>query len=182
MGRGIDYGMGLTNIDVETGIRYGVIPVVDIGQAWYDSSEPDYGEPTCPECGNPATELSDGWPEEYFGDGDFENEGDDYVCLDCRRSFYADGAFELMIPLSWSVYDGEYTAVQGGDDTDVFIIKSPYYTRAEFCSPCAPGACYLRNFYSDGEKAYCFGHDWFEDGIAPYPVYRVEDDSEVFPA
>jgi len=21
---------------------------------------------------------------------------------------------------------------------------------------------------------YCFGHDWFEDGKAPYPVYSVE--------
>ena len=25
----------------------------------------------------------------------------------------------------------------------------------------------------DGERAYCFGHDWFEDKAAPYPVYSV---------
>jgi hypothetical protein len=23
-------------------------------------------------------------------------------------------------------------------------------------------------------KAYCLGHDWFDDGRAPYPVYSVE--------
>ena len=26
---------------------------------------------------------------------------------------------------------------------------------------------------------HCLGHDWFDSGRAPYPVYRVSDDSEV---
>ncbi len=76
---------------------------------------------------------------------------------------------------------GEYKATQSGDDSDIFILKSPYYTRAQFCSPCAPGACYLTNPCEDGERAYCFGHDWFDDGKAPYPVFLVADDSEVLP-
>ncbi len=52
MAKGIDYGNGLTNIDHSNGIRYGVIPANEVLQAWCDSSEPDYGEPHCPKCGN----------------------------------------------------------------------------------------------------------------------------------
>ena len=44
MGAGIDYGHGLTNTDHETGIRYGVISIHSVLQAWADSSEPDYGD------------------------------------------------------------------------------------------------------------------------------------------
>lgn len=71
-------------------------------------------------------------------------------------------------------------ALQGGDSTDIFIIDSPYYTLARLCSPCAPNACYLLNPDRElGLKAYCFGHDWFEGGKAPYPVFRVDNDEEV---
>ena len=38
-----DYGMGLTNIDHETGIRYGVIAAVRM-DFWFEESEPDYGD------------------------------------------------------------------------------------------------------------------------------------------
>lgn len=74
-------------------------------------------------------------------------------------------------------YDREgYNAFQSADDTDIFIERSPYFTYAQFCSPCAPGACYLRNHLEEmheDNRAYCFGHDWFEDGKAPYPVFSV---------
>ena len=40
--KGIDYGLGKTNIDPKTNIRYGVICQNDVGQAWYDSCEPVY--------------------------------------------------------------------------------------------------------------------------------------------
>ncbi len=65
-------------------------------------------------------------------------------------------------------------ATCGGDFTDIFVLGSPYFTRAAFCSPCAPGACYLTDPCDDGERAYCLGHEWFEDGEAPYPVYDVK--------
>ena len=32
---------------------------------------------------------------------------------------------------------------------------------------------------ADGVKTYCLGHNWFEGGIAPYPVYRVSDNVQV---
>jgi hypothetical protein len=142
--KGIDYGSGTTNVDNETGIRFGVIPQNEVLQAWADSSEAYY---PCENC-------------------DLNNEDKDaFGCDGCE-------------PSSWFVDDKEYTA-ECSDCVDIFVSKSPYYTRAQFCSPCAPGACYLLNPCEEGEKAYCFGHDWFEDSKAPYPVYRVADDSLV---
>ena len=61
MRAGIDYGRGRTNVDVETGIRYGVIPANAMGQPWYDEAEAHYGEPTCPECGGVVVE----WQEKH---------------------------------------------------------------------------------------------------------------------
>ena len=81
-------------------------------------------------------------------------------------------------PLGFSLDDGEYKA-SAGESGDIFITLSPYYTLCKFCSPCAPGAGYLMNPDNDGIKAYCFGHDWFEGGKAPYIVYKVEDNSIV---
>ena len=120
--QGIDYGRGQTNIDHKTGIRYGVISIHEVTQAWCDSSEPFY-----------------------------------------------------------LVHSNEYIAEQGNDDHDIFIIKSPYYTLCQFCSPCAPGAGYLMNHTPDGIKAYCFGHDWFDGERAPYPVYSVKTGKLVEP-
>ena len=80
--------------------------------------------------------------------------------------------------------DGETQAEQSADDVDIFVCKSPYFTYAQFCSPCAPGAGYLLNPLTEpdpGNKAYCFGHDWFESGKAPYPVYSVETGELVRP-
>jgi hypothetical protein len=178
MGRGTDYGRGATNIDPDNGIRYGVIYQNEVLQAWCDSSEPDYGPPTCGKCGNEAAT-----PETVVFADDIEpewyNATRDYHCLHCERSFDSDDAY-CEEPLSHYLDDGEYHATCGSDG-DIFITKSPYYTRASFCSPCAPGACNLMSPCEDGDKAYCFGHDWFDDGKAPYPVYRVTDDTLVEP-
>ena len=137
--KGIDYGRGVTNIDAETGIRYGVIPMNAVLQAWADSAEPNYGEEVL------DREDLDG-VEPYS----YDYEGDGYIA-------------------------------NQSDDNDIFITKSPYYTYAQYCSPCAPGACYLLNPCKDGERAYCFGHDWFEDGKAPYPVFDVKTGHVVNP-
>lgn len=183
---GIDYGAGQTNRDKETGIRFGVIPANDVGQAWFDSAEPDYGKPHCPYCGNEAIEYHvaketlnddlDAWPIE-------PHECDDFACLSCKRIFGSESAFGDS-PIAWTLDDGEYKAEQGGEDCDVFILYSPFYTFAQFCSPCAPGACYLPNPLDgkpEANKCYCFGHDWFDGGKAPYPVYSVQTGELVQP-
>lgn len=177
-------GMGLTNIDKETGIRFGVISQNECVQAWADSAESDYGPPCCPKCGNEADDINaDGVPDlDSEADG-WNLDGSDYACLSCQYTFDSDEAYGDEA-LAWNLDDGEYKATQSGGDGDIFILKSPYYTLCSFCSPCAPGAGYLT---SEGNvKAYCFGHDWFYDhpehpNVAPYTVYRVSDDSVVEP-
>lgn len=159
MGTGIDYGGGITNIDTKTGIRYGVIPVNDVLQAWADSSETVYTA-RCPECGTDCD-------ENYKDD-----EGNEYVhwCPACKKEVEHDNAYGDEPDLIHYVEEG-YVASQDSDG-DIFVIKAPFYTLRGFCSPCAPGAGHLR---TEGDvKTYCFGHDWFEGGKAPYPVYSVE--------
>ena len=81
-------------------------------------------------------------------------------------------------PACFLLEDAEYFAICG-EDGDIFIERSPYYTLCEYCSPCAPGAGYLM---SPGDvRAYCFGHDFFEGETAPYKVYSVETGEEVTP-
>jgi hypothetical protein len=199
---GFDYGLGQTNIDRETGIRYGVIPVNDVLQGWADSAEADYGPPHCPKCGNEARGsgelipdghcpsescpgvILDGECSHCDGEDSYEVEEytcGDYACDSCRILFDGEDAFGDT-PLAFTLDDGEYKAEQGGDDSGIFIVKSPYYTRAQFCSPCAPGAGYLRKPVKNGPKTYCFGPDWFDEDIepCPYPVYRVSDDECIY--
>lgn len=153
------------NLDVDTGIRYGVIPHNAVGQAWYDGSEPQYGEPesedcVCPDCGKQMES------EEPVSWGD---------TLDCEEC----GQFEVELPdccepSSFTNDCDGYQAEQLGE-VDIFVSKSPYYTHARYCSPCAPGACYLLSpCDTDGPKAYCFGPDWFDSySPCPYPVFEV---------
>jgi hypothetical protein len=134
MNAGIDYGMGLTNIDHATGIRYGVISQHSVLQAWCDSAEAIYPEFDGGDMDEGADAEPEGWT--YEGDG--------YQLVDCL-------------------------------DSDIMVLKSPYYTHAPFCSPCVPGAGNLEQASDDKElpRVYCLGHDWFDDKCAPYPVYNV---------
>ena len=146
----IDYGRGLTNIDPKTKIRYGIISINAVMQAWCDSSEPYYPCDDCHEGGAKREDCEE----------------------DCG-------------PSSWYIDDGEYQADTCFDGTEIMITKSPYFTPGIFCSPCAPGAinldeaCHERHIGHCDDIAYCFGHDWFEDGKAPYRVFSVETGKEV---
>jgi hypothetical protein len=159
---GIDYGFGRTNVDTN-GVRYGVINQSEVGQAWYDESEPEYGEILCGEC---FAEVAE----------------DQTDCPECGADLI--NQFDFIEPINFYFIDNGYRIFQSQDDTDLFIEKSPFFTYAQFCSPCAPGAVYLINPIDEKDnnnKGYCLGHDWFEDGIAPYPVYSIETGKLVKP-
>lgn len=174
---GIDYGMGLANIDHATGIRFGVINQNEVLQAWCDSSEPYYGEPACPSCSSTSVESFGEGHEEFTAYREWSCQ--DYACTECKHYLSSDEVYgEEALGAN---YDAEGYAATSGDDGDIFITKSNYYTKAKFCSPCAPGAGHLSSPSEDGVKTYCFGHDWFEDNVAPYPVYSVETDELVQP-
>ena len=185
---GIDYGRGVTNIDSATGIRYGVIPHHAVGSAWYEESEGDYGEPTCPRCGGEVVEFEDEKHSTYNPFGHYYCE--EYVCETCEIVLEYHECFPED-PFVFYVKNDEYAAFQDADGPDIFIEKSPYFTYAQFCSPCGPGACYLLNPLCDprdpdegpmdNNRAYCFGHNWFESGRAPYPVYSVATNEIVEP-
>ena len=162
---GIDYSTGFfENRSPETGIHYGVIPQGEVLQAWADSSVPYY-HPACPLCGGDIAE-----------DQMFEHSR----CPNCGEEIM-ESDFDCQEASSYYIDDSEYKAESSGDMVDIFITDSPYYTTCNYCSPCAPGAGYLTNYNPDGIKTYCFGHDWFEDGKAPYKVFDVKTNKEVKP-
>ncbi len=192
---GFDYGIGQSNIDHETGIRYGVISQHSVMPEALDDVEYDYGKPSCPKCGEEVEPTPKG--AEFIGQGDCE-----YYCEQCSYGFDEEEAHPEQ-PLGWS-YEKEGYVLVDCLDTDVMVIKSPFYTHAQFCSPCVPGAGNLDNPLPPiqhtaetcpgrpcsnecdhveyvGVKAYALGHDWFEGGVAPYPVYKVSDGSVVEP-
>lgn len=179
MSAGIDYGHGRVNVDVTNGIRYGVISQNSVSQALSDSDlEYDYGDATCPKCGNVATNSAD-LPEESeeweIGRGCCS----DYGCVRCEYVFDASEAFGDEAS-GWSYLADGYELTDCLYN-DVFVLKSPFYTHAQFCSPCVPGAGNLDSADADGAKTYCLGHDWFEDRKAPYPVYDVATGALVQP-
>lgn len=179
---GIDYGLGTTNIDPATSIRYGVISQHSLCQeALNDSLEPDYGDPSCPECGGSVlsadeVKRSELWTRRMDRAG--TRGGFDYACLACRKGLPSEWCFPEEA-VDWTVDGGAEYDIQTCLDTDLMVTRSPFYTRGMFCSPCVPGGVSLDSPVDGGARAYCLGHEWFEDGVAPYPVFRVSDDSVV---
>ena len=163
---GIDYGQGKTNIDKTNDIRFGVISQHSLMSESLNDFDADYGPPHCSCCGDEAVDYDDEKHGEYNGRGCC-----DFACESCERFFDSSDAYGDE-PICHFLNDGEYKATMGSDG-DIFLLKSPFYTHAQFCSPCAPGAGHLDNPCDDGPKTYCFGHDWFEGDEAPYPVFSV---------
>jgi hypothetical protein len=188
---GIDYGMGKANIDRDTGIRYGVISQNEVLQAWTESSEAVFPElhltgevyrvfvngwefKLTDEYGNvydngkawhPRVKHSDKWSkaratQEMREALESAPEYPDEYGFDCEPTGY--------------FYNNDGYHAGCGNDGDIFITKSPYYTTCQFASPCAPGAGYIMTTVDNGVRTYCFGHDWFNDGKAPYPVFDVK--------
>lgn len=177
-GVGIDYGRGLTNVDLRTGIRYGVIPENAV-HWWDEGTSPSFPDPSCPYCGSErmlaAFEPRKGSKKRARLAA--LHMGEALYCQVCKHLVSEDDASPEC--------DGSYVDKDGlqarcGEDGDIFVTLSPYFARAAFCSPCAPGACHLLSEHDAGERAYCLGHDWF-DGGAPYRVFSVATGEEVFP-
>ncbi len=161
---GIDYSGGTANRDAVTGIRYGVISQHSVMPEALDDVEYDWPR-GCPYCG------SEDIPEDT---GELR-----LTCGECGREFRTDEA----LPDEPAGFKYEADGYKPVDclQSDIFVLASPYYTHAQFCSPCVPGAGNLDSPVADGPRTYCLGHDWFKNGRAPYPVFRVSDNSEVQP-
>jgi len=156
---GIDYGHGRANIDERTGIRFGVISQHSISEAWSEA-EANYGDPHCPGCGAVID--------------------DSCYCDNCDKDWDSSECYPDE-PLGW-VYDKDGYFLKDCLDSDVFIIKSPYYTHGQYCSPCCPGAVNLdcpMDRESGAPRGYALGPDWFEGYQVPYRLFQVSDNTEM---
>lgn len=160
------------NMNVETGIHYGVIPKNDLfncAEEFFDHAEDiDYT--------NNLKEIKENIKssiEDFMFDDNVkeilelvEEHFNENYQGDCALMRYEKDGFIIK---------------SSNDDCDLFIIKSPYFTLAPFCSPCAMNACYLRDGVKEGEepkgaKAYCLPEDWFsEENPCPYKYWEVKD-------
>lgn len=204
----IDYGTGQTNIDKKTGIRFGVQAINSLSPYVWEDLEADYGEPSCPKCGNPCKEASSEEFAAEFAEHWAENVGNvyqnfspevraekmesaldsiptkDYYCLDCAHGFCSDEAFSE--PLGYTYDAAGIVCESAFDNTELFVTKSPYFTFAPFCSPCAPGACSADQGTTDpedqtGGKCYCLPEDWFDDeNPCPYCYWSVQTGELVY--
>ena len=64
-------------------------------------------------------------------------------------------------------------------DNGIWVEKSPYFAMCNKCSPCAPNAGYIGQ--EGSIKTYVLGHDFYEDGKAPFPIFDVVTEKEVAP-
>lgn len=223
---GIDYGLGRSNIDNQTGIRFGVISQHSISpdafdDVWMNARDLSYENAVAEfkadigRCES-ADELSKLIDDRLFNSDAFDVEG---LTFPLSELALADVWNELEQPFNdghWDEGDRDWLYESGGYrltnclHTDVMVLASPYFTYAQYCSPCVPGACNLdsplacdycdntgrlnsgtNNTVDNGperecehcqgtgytphapNKCYCLGHDYFEGGKAPYPVYSV---------
>jgi hypothetical protein len=172
---GIDYGMGKTNIDHETGIRYGVINSNELAShAWdtihSEATDLDYKEA----AENAKSELAHAIKsvlEDYSASFD-ANELAGSIIDDLDFVLESTGDSRRFL------YDKDGETFNVLSDGDIMVTSSKFYTLCSFCSPCAPGAGSLG---SDGSvKTYCLGPEWFgTDRPMPYACFRVSDDSPV---
>ena len=136
--------------------------------------ELDHGdtESHCPECGGKVE-----WAEfeQYH-----THQCEDLVCLHCRITFDSEVAYPDE-PVAQTLEEGDCSAIQCLD-TDWMVTMSPFITRAQFCSPCVPGAGNLESPCESGPVTLCFGHNFFEGEKAPYPVCLLQpwlDDQKI---
>lgn len=101
------------------------------------------------------------------------------LCDDCDEcdgcEIHKAGDYCDAEPIGQEYTDKDYNIIDCLDN-DLMVLKSPFFTWAQFCSPCVPGAGNLDTPTKKGigVKCYCLGADWFDGQKAPYPVYSVE--------
>ena len=173
MSAGIDYGMGQSNRDIQTGIRYGVISPHSVSPEALDEIYMQGDNLTHAAVRDDIKRVADALAD---------------ILRDCVSERYRQDIIDTTADAIIESANDSGHLDGDGDDTyrydrdgyvieasslGLFVTKSPYKTRARFCSPCAPGAGDLDSPDADGVETYCLGADWFEDGEAPYPIENV---------
>ena len=168
-----------SNTNLETGIHYGVIPKNDLfncAEEFFNNAEDISFKESLQNIKDTINSLDDLLDEETIKE-----------IFDIAEQNFGEN-FESENSLMRYEKDG-YIIEASNDDCDLFIIKSPYFTLAPFCSPCAPGACYLRDAIKEDEidehgevkigsggiEAYCLPKEWFsEEQPCPYKYWKIK--------
>jgi len=151
----------MTDNGVET-IHFGVISqnAEHLEDEFHEEIDEIY-EAHCPHCGHEldpdSPDYDIAWLEE---------------CPHCEVEIDPDDCYDDE-PSSRVLRSGGYEGTVNSHG-NLFLSLSKYYTNAQFCSPCYPGAGQLENPCEQGPKTFCLGHEWFVDEKAPYPVYVVK--------
>lgn len=173
---GIDYGNGRTNIDAN-GIRYGIMPLHAVSNWIYDELEAVQNGPSCPACGLEVKELTPDQHEKLPNIEMYHH----FYCVTCENAWREEDCY--YDSLQWQYNKDGYKCEKNEDNNELWILKSSYFTYAQFCSPCAPGACYLTQPVSADNadnKVYCLGSEFFdEENPCPYVMYSVETGEKV---
>lgn len=179
---GINYaGFTGANSNPQTGIRYGVIPSNDISPDAFEDIVQHGADEDFEAHKQGVKQALRNALSDYFSD---YKRSTGNSSLDCAVENAFDSiaddlgeGYESSGDCTRYSYDKDGVKLQVASDGDIFVLESPFFTYAQFCSPCAPGACYLRSPLetpSESNKAYCLGHGWFDsDSPCPYPVYSV---------
>lgn len=174
---GIDYSLGRSNFNPETLIHFGVISANAVNSDCWAEAEADYGKPSCPKCNGEVLD-SQGAPDSIASEDWFD--GRDWACTSCQECFWGDQCFPDEA-LSYS-YDKDGYQLTNCLDNDIMVLASPYFTFAQYCSPCVPGAGNLESPTDPyiGPKTYCLGPEWFDEySPMPYRCWRLSNNIEV---
>lgn len=141
---GIDYGRGMTNIDLSTGYRYGVTSVHNLASWIWEEIEYVYSQ-ACPKCGSEPQR---------------NKTSDNPKCTVCGKRSPIDRWWGDEPVSNRLTIEGVEGWIDGSND--VWVVKSSYVYRANFCSPCAPGAGYITpGTNGDDCLAYGLPPDYF---------------------
>jgi hypothetical protein len=193
---GIDYTPigDKTNRDVETGIRYGIISERSLGHVSFtDDNVRSNGDNLTRQSAVEEVKVAL-W--NAVSDWVYERRKDEVM----SDLFYAiEEHFNDRYEENEDTYRYEKDGyiIQTASNMELFVIRSPYYTYAQFCSPCVPGAGNLDCVFQHGAapglegedyaeaaekcgfpKVYCLGPEWFDDEKAPYPLFQVKPTNE----
>ena len=134
---GIDYGNGKCNIDLNIGVRYGVIS--------FNSISPDALDDIYTLGRNVSY-------DNYIRELEAQNKTEDEI-EELTEFYESDNDI-------YEYKEDGYEIVTS--ELGLYVINSPYTTNCKFCSPCCPGAGDLDNYLDEGVEAYCLGVEWFD--------------------
>lgn len=163
---GLDYSLGKSNIDNATGIRYGCISQNSLHEYAHEEIVNHGRDLTFEQYQEDAKEKLRSALSDYFSDSKWGNETQSKLDSAVEDAYDAvsDGLNDNYQPdATQYLYEKDGYTIQTCLDNDLIVTKSEFYTHAQFCSPCVPGAGNLDTFCPTGPKTFCLGHDWFED-------------------